>query len=1002
MPQLRDSASQLAAREALLNALPGLAFEIRKGPSLTIRYISEQVHKLTGFTTDHFVDEPVETLLGFIHPDDHVKWLESLHTAFDSKVPCRLEYRIIDQDKYIHHMLGQSKVVDVEGNDGPLLYGSAMDVTKEKKAEQRTIAILETAPDSILVIDDERKIILINKQTEHMFGYQSSELLGQPIEVLLPNRYKKNHPKQMRSFFASPTYRQMGSGRDLWAINKDGCEFPVEISLSPLHTEEGLLVSAAVRDITDRKQADIELRKAKEAAEEATKAKSDFLANMSHEIRTPMNAIIGMSHLALQTELNNKQKNYVEKVNRSAKDLLGIINDILDFSKIEAGKLDLEQTDFDLKTVLNQFSNLLSLRANEKNLELLVDIEPAIPSGLVGDPMRLGQVLVNLGSNAVKFTDKGEVVLGITLVNSNDDHVELKFSITDTGIGMTAEQQGRLFQAFSQADSSTTREYGGTGLGLSISKKLTEMMGGQISVESQPGVGSCFSFTAKFIVSNAIQHDRLILPEPLKKLKVLVVDDNEQARTILSSIVSSLGFDVDVANGGLTALTKLCTEDSSGTPYQLAIIDWLMPDVDGVLLTQKIQTSEDINSPPPIIMATAHDKNELLSAADSARIKLEGVVIKPLTPSNIFNSIMNTLGHRQESLRDTAAEYIEQKEIAESLKGAHILLVEDNLLNQELAVELLQSNGIQVTLAENGQVALDKLSVEVFDGILMDCQMPIMDGYQATEEIRKKDHLHDLPIIAMTANVMVQDIEKALQSGMNDHIGKPLDVTYMFQTMRKWIKVSNKDTSKIAKLENEHTEVPPYDLTNLIGVNVENGLKRTQGSLSLYIKLLKRFTHSMSDFEHQFNHAKGNSESERLAHTLVGTAGNIGAEKLYDAAKKLEESCKNNISNDIRQTHLNNTIKQLTPVLASLEKSLTNDIESKPANCQLSEAEIDSNLANIKQLIDEYDTEAIDALNELMEKTAEPRLQEPLRAIKSLLNEYDFEAALKVFERTNW
>jgi PAS domain S-box-containing protein len=559
--------AQLAAREALLNALPGLAFEIQKGTSPTIRYISEQIEELTGITSAHFIDKPMYELLSIIHPDDHELWQKNILGAFDTKASYRLEYRIIDQNGYIRYMLGQGIVIDNKEGGGLSFYGSSLEVTKEKKTEQRTIAILETAPDSILVIDSERKIILINKQTEQMFGYQSSELIGKPIETLLPSRYRKEHPKHMHSFFSSPTYRQMGSGRDLWAINKDGNEFPVEISLSPLHTEEGLLVSAAVRDITSRKQADIELRKAKEAAEGATRAKSDFLANMSHEIRTPMNAIIGMSHLALQTGLNNKQKNYVEKVNQSAQDLLGIINDILDFSKIEAGKLDIEQVDFDLKTVLEQFSNLLGFRANEKRLELLVDVAPGVPLGLIGDPMRLGQILVNLGSNAVKFTESGEVSLYIRLKHQEGDRVELMFSISDTGIGMTEAQQNKLFQAFTQADSSTTREYGGTGLGLSISKKLTEMMGGQINVDSKLNHGSCFSFTAKFAISTKIEQDKFILPNYLRRLKILVVDDNEHARVILSSIVTSLGFEVDTAEGGLTALNKINHQEKIGTPY---------------------------------------------------------------------------------------------------------------------------------------------------------------------------------------------------------------------------------------------------------------------------------------------------------------------------------------------------------------------------------------------------------------------------------------------------
>jgi PAS domain S-box-containing protein len=1003
MRQSQDPNNQIAAREALLDALPGLVFEIEQNTPPKIRYISEQVYDLTDAAPNSFIDKPVNELLNFIHPEDREAWLESILHALDTEQPCRLQYRIIDKNGRVRHMLGQGKVTGSEESFPSRFYGAALDITDEKKTGKRTRAILETAPDSIIVVDKERKVLFINKQTEQMFGYPSSELLGKPIETLLPSRYREGHPEQMQSFFSSPTFRQMGTGRDLWAVGKDGREFPVEISLSPLHTDEGLLISAAVRDITARKQADIELRQAKEAAEDATRAKSDFLANMSHEIRTPMNAIIGMSHLALQTKLNSKQKNYIEKVNQSAQDLLGIINDILDFSKIEAGMLDIEKTDFNLKTVLNQFSNLLSLRANEKGLELLVDVAPNVPSGLIGDPMRLGQILVNLGGNAVKFTETGEVVLGIELINQKDEQVELKFSMTDTGIGMTAEQQSKLFQSFSQADTSTTRQYGGTGLGLSISKKLTEMMGGTIGVESAPEKGSCFSFTANFTISHSISQDKLILPEYLRKLRILIVDDNEQARIILSNIVNSLGFEVDVAEEGQTALAQISIEDRSENPYQLAIIDWLMPKMDGVTLTKKIQTSSDIRNKPPIIMATAHDKNELISAAESAEIKLQGIVIKPLTPSSVFNSIMHSLGQTQELTEDIATEFEEQKAIAEGLKGARILLVEDNLLNQELATELLQSNGIHVTLAENGQIALDKLSNQQFDGVLMDCQMPVMDGYQATEAIREQTRFRTLPIIAMTANVMVKDLEKALQSGMNDYIGKPLDITHMFETMKKWIHPqADNQVPFVDTVEGAPIEAPKYDLEQLVGIDVTSGLKRTQGNLTLYVKLLKRFQQSMSDFEHRFNHEQNLPSLERMAHTLKGTAGNIGADELQQAAQVLEDSCEDDMTASHRQVNLAKVIEKLNPVLNSLASTLDSETATAPTSHQLSQEELSRHLEHLKKLIEDYDTEAINILNELLNSINDVELQKPLREIESLINEYDFEAALKAFEETEW
>jgi CheY-like chemotaxis protein len=431
-------------------------------------------------------------------------------------------------------------------------------------------------------------------------------------------------------------------------------------------------------------------------------------------------------------------------------------------------------------------------------------------------------------------------------------------------------------------------------------------------------------------------------------------------------------------------------------PYGLAIIDWMMPDMNGVTLTQKIQASHNIEIKPVVIMATAYDKSELLNAADLAKIVLEGVVVKPLTPSSIFNNIMSALGHAQAPTEGTARSNDEPQVAIDNLKGASILLVEDNRLNQELAIELLQNHGIHVTLAENGQIALDILSNQTFDGVLMDCQMPIMDGYQATKEIRKQKRFCDLPIIAMTANVMVQDIEKAQLSGMNDHIGKPLDVHHMFQTMNKWIQVHAEDdtSSLLTDIEKEPTEIPDYKLANLVGIDTESGLRRTQGNLPLYIKLLKRFKKSTSNFEHEFNQAQDLSVAERLAHSLKGMAGNISADKLHQAAQKLEDSCKNDRQDPTKQAHLSQVLDELRPVLISLESVL--DIETKGSSSfvTLSKEELHERLLHIKRLIEEYDTEAIGVLNDLLKQVDKSDVRQSLEAIESLINNYDFEAAL--------
>ncbi len=525
---------------------------------------------------------------------------------------------------------------------------------------------------------------------------------------------------------------------------------------------------------------------ARRAAEEATKAKSDFLANMSHEIRTPMNAIIGMSQLALQTPLDKKQRNYIEKVHRAGENLLGIINDILDFSKIEAGKLSMETIDFHLDDVMDQLASLVGMKAEDKGLELLFNIAPDVPTALRGDPLRLGQVMINLGNNAVKFTERGEIVVGIDKVAEDADGIELHFWIKDSGIGMTPEQCGKMFQSFSQADTSTTRKYGGTGLGLAISKNLVELMQGRIWVESQPGVGSVFHFHARFGVQANPQPRRMFRADELRGLRVLVVDDNSSAREILASMAQNFGLAVDVATDGTQALDLLAQAEEQVRPYKLVLMDWKMPVMDGVETIGKLQGLSNV---PSVIMVTAYGREEALGSAQQRGVALHTVLTKPVTSSTLLEAIAEVLGKadvidiRPQENPDTQGLAMAQ------LAGAQVLLVEDNDMNQELAMELLANAGMTVVLANNGQEALDILGQGGhFDGVLMDCQMPVMDGYTATREIRKDPALQNLPIIAMTANAMAGDKEKVLQAGMCDHIAKPLNVGDMFATLAKWIK----------------------------------------------------------------------------------------------------------------------------------------------------------------------------------------------------------------------
>ncbi len=958
----------------------------------TITYVNDHFCDVSGYTREELLGRNHRLLKSGIHDKEFYQEMWSRITKGQT---WHGEICNAKKDGTLYWV--SASLVPLMGVRGPERYISIRtDITQRKEAESKLLesqerlsftqyAVDHAADCAFWVRPEDASFDYANDTACEVLGYTREELNVMSVQDIDPGFPMEQWEDWVESLKSNPYVTLESVQR-----HKDGHTFPTEGTFFLTEFNGKELIVAFTRDISARKDVEIALLNAKEEAEYATKAKSDFLANMSHEIRTPMNAIIGMSHLALTTDLNRKQQDYVNKIHSAANSLLGIINDILDFSKIEAGKLEMESVPFRLGETLDHLTHVITVKMQEKGLELLIDIAPTVPDGLLGDSLRLGQILINLANNAVKFTEQGEILIRVKALASSEEQVTLQFSVIDSGIGMTEEQVNKLFQSFSQADSSTTRKYGGTGLGLTISKTLTEMMGGEIKVESCYGKGSAFIFSANFGLADAP-----ILEVPkvdLSGLPVLVVDDSPAAREIMQHLAERLGFQVELASNGAEAWDRVQQADQAGTPFKLVFMDWKMPGMDGVEASRHIKTDTRLKTPPKVVMVTAYDRDELQQQLDD--VQVEVVLNKPVSSSTLLDATMVAMGY--EELKPLTVLSDLGLEIVAEMRGARILLVEDNEVNQQVATELLELAQMVVTVAENGKDAIDKVKQAPFDAVLMDIQMPVMDGYTATREMRQDPKLIELPIIAMTANAMTSDRDKCLAAGMNDHVSKPIDPKEMYRTLAQWIEPGEREVpvellQRLAEF-NKGGDEPPLELP---GFDVDKAMARMGGSTRAYRRTLTKVLESEADAMERISQSLIESDWEtavRIAHTLKGVAGNIGANALHAEASKLEAVL---LEEQPEAECMTLTGRTLNEAMKTISDALQSDIKGSIQGQSNTVAEIDmlDALRKISERIDDFDSTVEEAVEDLLVGIDEVELHGSLSKLQRYLGDYDFDAA---------
>ena len=923
---------QMAAREAQFLAL----LEASPDPMViadadgSISRVNRAAEQFFGYTRDEMLQRSVEMLMPQTARFRHVSQRGQFAKEAVRSGMARNQ-RVMALTKDGRSVPVEINLSPIQTPEGLMVVSSLRDITQRlkieadlKKAADEQAAVFETATSGMALIRD-RVMVRCNSRLHDILGAAQGSLVGQSTRVL----YKDQATYDEMAKIYNAIWRGQSGSAEVELARADGSTFWGRLTGCAVNAEDHSQGSVwVIDDITDDRLAKAAMQYAKEQAEASARTKADFLSNMSHEIRTPLNAILGMAHLLKKTELSPKQVDYLGKVQSAGQHLLGVINDILDFSKIEAGKINIESVPFQLEEVLATVTSLVVEKAAAKGIELVVDVPSSIPGSLVGDPLRIGQVLINYANNAVKFTDKGEISIQVAIEQESAEEVVLKFTVRDTGIGLTPEQMGKLFQSFQQADTSTSRRYGGTGLGLAIAKNLSELMGGGVGVSGEPGVGSSFWFTARLKKSNEAPRPRMLRAD-LRGKRVLVVDDNFAARKVLHGLLIDMDMSVEDVESGPQALQRLA--QTQRPTFDLLVLDWQMPEMDGIELAKRIRQLP-LQPMPPIVLATAYGVEEVNSQNEGGLF--DASLSKPVNSSTLFDCIAAVMAVRvSEGPQKVAVVKNAISQQLASIAGARILLVEDNDLNQEVARELLQDAGFLVDVAENGEEAIARIHQQHYDLVLMDMQMPVMDGVTATRLLRQDPAWQHLPIIAMTANVMRDDIEKCLAAGMNGHVAKPIEPDDLWMALLNWIKPGSGFVSTPAHLQAAVAE--PQLPEALPGVDLTQGLRHAFGKKLLYANMLVKFVASQSQFEPQIRQAldaHDRATAERLAHTCKGVAGNIGAVALQGLAAQLEAVLRDPQAASQVQDLLRRIQAQAAPLVAAIQAWMPAPAEPKTSS----------------------------------------------------------------------